>query len=123
MLTRASQIVHGGEFDSLADRGSRLRAFLRSARESISPLEYLEATLHPWVAFLIMPIFALANAGVPVHFSDLADPAAVAVAAGLFLGKPIGIFLFSMLAVKLFLKTLPEGLTWGGLFGASCLAG
>lgn len=123
MLNRASDIVHGGDYDTLSHRAGRLRTFLRSARESISPLEYLEARLHPWVSFLIMPVFALANAGVSLHSEDLGDPIAVAVAAGLFLGKPIGIFLFSWITVKLFLKVLPEGLTWGGLLGASCLAG
>jgi NhaA family Na+:H+ antiporter len=123
LLTRASEIVHGGEFEGLSQRAGRLRVFLRTARESISPLEYLEATLHPWVSFLIMPVFALANAGVPIQVSYLTDPVAAAVAAGLFLGKPIGIFLFSWLAVKLILKSLPEGLTWAGLLGASCLAG
>ena len=122
-LTRASEVVHGGEFETITHRAGRLRTFLRTARESISPLEYLEGRLHPWVSFLIMPVFALSNAGVPIQLEDLTDPVAVAVGAGLFLGKPIGIFLFSWLAIKLFLKTLPEGLTWGGILGASCLAG
>jgi NhaA family Na+:H+ antiporter len=123
LLTRASEVVHGGEFETLSHRAGRLRDFLRISRESISPLEYLEARLHPWVAFLIMPLFALANAGVPIHLSYLTDPVANAVAAGLFFGKPIGIFFFSWLTIKLILKSLPEGLTWGGLLGASCLAG
>jgi NhaA family Na+:H+ antiporter len=122
-LTSASDVVHGGSFNQLSNRAQEVRNFLRAARESVSPLEYLEAALHPWSSFVIMPIFALANAGVVFHVSDLGDPIAMAVGIGLAVGKPVGILVFSWLAVKLFLKELPEGLTWGGILGAGCLAG
>ena len=93
------------------------------ARETISPLEYLEATLHPWVGFLIIPLFALANAGVPFELGDLGDPVALAVGAGLVIGKPLGIVLFSWLAVRVGLAALPQGVSWLALAGAGCLAG
>lgn len=123
LLGRAADLVHGGGFEGLSHRASRVRDFLRTTRESISPLEYLEATLHPWVGFLIVPLFALANAGVPFEISDFGSPVAVAVMAGLVIGKPVGIVLSSWLVIRLVLKKLPEGLSWGGIVGAGCLAG
>jgi NhaA family Na+:H+ antiporter len=94
-----------------------------TARETVSPLDRLETALHPWVALLIMPFFALANAGVTLDLASLGDPLALAVAAGLVLGKPIGIMLFSWLAVSLGLARLPDGVNWKVLLGAGCLAG
>jgi NhaA family Na+:H+ antiporter len=94
-----------------------------AARESVSPLERLEHALHPWVGFAIMPLFALANAGVHVEPSALAEPVAVAVAAALFLGKPAGVVLFSFLAVRLGLAKLPHGVSWAALAGGGFLAG
>jgi NhaA family Na+:H+ antiporter len=94
-----------------------------AARESLSPLHRLETALHPWVAFGIMPLFALANAGVPVQVSALGDPVALAVAAGLALGKPLGVLLFCFVAVKLKLTKLPDGVGWGLMTGGACLAG
>ena len=66
-----------------------------AAKESVSPLERLERHLHPWVGFVVMPLFALANAGVVVEPAALRSPVALAVAAGLFVGKPVGVLLFS----------------------------
>jgi NhaA family Na+:H+ antiporter len=85
-----------------------------------------EHALHPWVAFVIMPVFALANAGVVVSGSftqALAQPPSLGIITGLVLGKPLGIFGFSWIAVKLGFASLPEGLTWGKVFGMSLLAG
>jgi NhaA family Na+:H+ antiporter len=93
------------------------------ARETVSPLHRLELTLHPWVAFVIMPVFALANAGVPIAVDRLGDPIALAVAAGLAIGKPVGIMLLCAVAVRARLTTLPDGVTWGMLAGGGCLAG
>jgi NhaA family Na+:H+ antiporter len=70
-----------------------------------------------------MPIFSLANAGVPISFSDFTSPVAIAVMLGLFVGKPAGIFLFSWLAVRLGIAKLPEGIGWGVMTGAGFLAG
>jgi NhaA family Na+:H+ antiporter len=94
-----------------------------AAREAVSPLQRLEAGLHPWVAFGIMPLFALANAGVAVSLPSLGEPIAVAVATGLVVGKPVGIMLLCAAAVRLGVTSLPAGVTWGMLAGGACLAG
>jgi NhaA family Na+:H+ antiporter len=94
-----------------------------AAKESISPLERLETRLHPWVGFIVMPLFALANAGVHIDSGELTHPVAWAVALGLFLGKPIGIVLFSWLAVWLGIARLPRGVNWWVLLGGGFLAG
>jgi NhaA family Na+:H+ antiporter len=94
-----------------------------AAQESVSPLERLEHLLHPWVGFLIMPLFALANAGVPIVTGALTDPVSVAVTLGLVLGKPMGVMLFSFIAVKTGMARLPAGVNWRILFGGGCLAG
>jgi NhaA family Na+:H+ antiporter len=93
------------------------------AREAISPLHRLELGLHPWVAFGIMPLFALSNAGVPLEAAAITEPVAVAVAAGLAIGKPLGIGLLCFLAVQFGITKLPEKVTWPMLFGGACLAG
>ncbi len=97
------------------------------SREAQSPLEYLTHRLHPWVAFGVMPVFALANAGVPLDASTLGPVegrgVALAVAVGLLLGKPIGITLFALAAVRLGLAVLPRGVTAGGILGAGLLGG
>lgn len=94
-----------------------------AAREAISPLERLESALHPWVAFGIMPLFALANAGVVVQPAAVSHPIAWAVAAGLVIGKPVGIVLLSWLAVRVGIARLPGGVDWKTMVGAGCLAG
>jgi NhaA family Na+:H+ antiporter len=94
-----------------------------AAKESASPLERLEHTLHPWVGFVIMPLFALANAGVHIEPGELRSPVAVAVALGLFLGKPVGVVLFSFLAVRFGFAKLPDGVNWWVLLGGGFLAG
>ena len=94
-----------------------------AARETIAPVHRLETALHPWVAFFIMPIFALANAGVPLDPSAVREPVALAVSAGLVLGKPLGILAASTLAVSLGWTRLPEGVTWRMIAGGACLAG
>ena len=94
-----------------------------ASKEAVSPLERLESTLHPWVGFVIMPIFALANAGVGVSVAALLDPMATSVAAGLVVGKPLGIFIASWLVVRPGWAELPRGVTWPVVFGAGCLAG
>jgi NhaA family Na+:H+ antiporter len=75
------------------------------------------------VAFGIMPLFALANAGVAIEPAAFTHPVSLAVATGLFLGKPLGIVLVSWLAVVVGLARLPAGVNWKIMFGAGCLAG
>lgn len=100
-----------------------LEQFAFAARESGSPLERLEHRLHPWVGFVIMPLFALANAGVHVEAEAVTEPVAVAVAVALLLGKPIGVVLFSALAVRCGVARLPHGVSWPVLTGGGFLAG
>ena len=94
-----------------------------AAHESVSPLQRLEHGLHPWVAFVIMPVFALANAGVTLTPASLGEPVAVAIAVALAVGKPVGILLLCVAAVRLRVTELPAGVTWGMLVGGACLAG
>jgi NhaA family Na+:H+ antiporter len=100
-----------------------LRSAGRAAREALSPVERLEMALHPWVAFGVMPLFALANAGVPVSLASLADPVALAVLAGFVLGKPAGVVGFAWLAVRSGVAARPAELGWGALAGGGLLAG
>lgn len=104
-------------------RSAVVKEVQRLTRETISPLEYLETTLHPWSAYVIMPIFALANAGVPIKLADLGDSVALAVVLGLVVGKPLGIVLFSWLAIRLGWARMPHGVQWQVLFAGGCLAG
>jgi len=115
--------MQGADSRSSNRRYAALRQMERAARSSISPLRRFETGLHPWVAFVIMPIFALANAGVRIDASALADPVALAVMLGLLIGKPAGIVLFSWLAVKTGLAKLPSGVGWAAVFGGGILAG
>ncbi len=94
-----------------------------AARETLSPVERLEIALHPWVGFVIMPLFAFANAGLPFALSDFGSSVTVAVFLGFVLGKPMGVMLFSWLAVRLHIATLPQKLSWRLLAGGSFLAG
>ncbi len=94
-----------------------------ASREAISPLERLEAAVHPWSAFAIMPIFALVNAGIPFSVSSITNLTAVAVMTGLVIGKPLGIVVGLLLLVKLGSAQLPAGMGWRTVIGAGCLAG
>jgi NhaA family Na+:H+ antiporter len=97
------------------------------ARESVSPLARQEAAMHPWSSFLIVPIFALANAG--VRFVDVSlgsaatSSVALGVAAGLVVGKTVGVTAFTWLAVKLGLGRLPKGTSWANVIGLAMIAG
>jgi NhaA family Na+:H+ antiporter len=89
-----------------------------------TPMQRLEHTLAPWSTFLIMPLFALANAG--LDLSDglvLAHPASLGIMAGLCIGKPLGITLFSWLAVRSGLAALGADVSWKQIFAGGCLAG
>ena len=122
-LQRVTEVVRGEGWAHGSDRSARVRAFRQITRETISPLEYLESLLHPWVGFVIMPLFALANAGVPLRLASFADPTALAIAAGLVVGKPVGIVVCSWIAVRTRLARLPEGVDWRAIAGGGMLAG
>jgi len=95
------------------------------SEEVHSPLQHLEHTLHGWVSYLIMPIFALANAGVILSFSDLGAASHLTINIGLALvfGNAIGISFMSLLAIKLKLADLPKGVNYQQLMGVSLLGG
>jgi NhaA family Na+:H+ antiporter len=94
-----------------------------AARETLSPVERLEIALHPWVGFVIMPLFAFANAGVPLPFASLGHSVTLAVLIGFTIGKPIGILTFSWLAVCTGIARRPSDLDWRLLAGGGLLAG
>lgn len=100
---------------------------LRGKDESAgAPLRHLEHALHPWVAFGVLPVFAFANAGVPLAGlspSDALHPIPLGIIAGLFLGKPIGIVLLCLIAVRLGLAALPAGVGWGPVAATGVLCG
>jgi Na+:H+ antiporter, NhaA family len=148
MTVPARQRVNADEFTDKA-RGL-LHEFTRQTRESTSimanqaaqiavrdleaacehvqtPLSRFETNLHTSVAFLIMPLFALANAGVNLgggNFMDaLRHPTTLGIALGLLVGKPIGIAVFAWLAVRLNLAALPENVRWREVWAIGCLGG
>ncbi len=102
-----------------------LRAEDKEGRK-FSPLKELEHSLHFWVAFFILPLFAFVNAGVDVtkiSFDQMAGPVPMGIMLGLFVGKQVGVFGFSWVAIKLKLAKLPEGSNWLQLYGVSILTG
>ncbi|ETZ24354.1 Na+/H+ antiporter NhaA [Pedobacter sp. V48] len=91
-----------------------------------TPLQTIEHALHPWVAFGIMPLFALANAGIVIgadFFSSIINPVSIGVAAGLIIGKFVGILTFCWVMVKFGLASLPEAANWKHITGVALLAG
>ena len=99
---------------------------LRVPKDVASPLQQLEHALHPWVAYFILPLFAFANAGVPlagVTLESFTHPVPLGIALGLLLGKVIGVFGLTWLAIKTGLASLPTGANWGQVLGVSMLCG
>ncbi|MCL6417265.1 Na+/H+ antiporter NhaA [Aestuariirhabdus sp. Z084] len=94
-----------------------------AAREALSPVERLEMMLHPWVGFVVMPLFALANAGISFAGININSPITMAVFLGFVIGKPLGVFLFSWVAVQLRFAVLPTNLSWRMILGGGMLAG
>jgi Na+/H+ antiporter NhaA len=99
----------------------------RLALSSVSIVEWLEHGIHRWTSFLIVPLFALANAGIDLSSEQLAGAASAPVAwgivVGLLVGKPVGILLASAIAVRSGVATLPDGVTWVAIAGVGLLAG
>jgi NhaA family Na+:H+ antiporter len=95
-------------------------------RKVESPLISTEQRLHPWVTYFIMPLFALANAGVNLTGNQdtvVSHPVSIGIITGLLLGKPVGIILGAWMMVKFNLSSLPHGVSWHQLFGVGCLGG
>jgi NhaA family Na+:H+ antiporter len=94
--------------------------------DTTSPLHKLEHILQPWVAFAVVPIFGFANAGVSfvgIEWARLLEPVTLGIAAGLFVGKQIGVFLSAWAAVKLKLAVRPENASWAQIYGVSLMCG
>jgi len=94
--------------------------------EEFSPVKHLEHALHPWVAYMILPLFAFANAGLDlgnISLNSIFEPVPLGIILGLFFGKPLGIFGMSWLAIKTGLAKLPEDSSWGQLYGMAQMCG
>jgi len=101
-----------------------LRGIEVACEQMQMPLQRLEHNLHPYVTYLIVPIFALANAGVAIPaLGELASPACLGVILGLVLGKPLGIVGFAWAATRLKLAALPRGIKWIHVWGVGFLGG
>lgn len=122
ILDRVVAHPAGNEGSGTTQDRQSLRLAETAARETLAPAERIQIALHPWVAYLVMPLFALANAGVPLSLGDLGDSITVAVFVGFALGKPAGILAFTWLALRLGALKPPE-LDWKLLAGGSILAG
>jgi NhaA family Na+:H+ antiporter len=123
ILDRVIAYPPGDHWGADTGAGHDLRQAGVAAREAISPIERLEFVLHPWVAFTIMPLFALANAGVSMAEASFDASLTVGIFVAFVLGKPAGIILFSILAVKFRAAMLPASLTWRVLAAGSLLTG
>ena len=119
-------VLKSGVHATLAGVVTALFVPSRTTDPQASPLVALEHSLHPYVAFLILPLFAFANAGVSLTglgLANLSRPLPLGTAAGLFLGKQIGVFGAIALAVALGASRRPEGVGWLQLYGLACLTG
>jgi len=117
---------HGDNVLTNSERLYIVEEIENNCEKILTPLQRFEHGLHPWVSFLIMPIFALANAGVTLSndfAASLTNSVSIGIILGLFIGKQIGIFSFSYLAVKFKLAAEPEGVSWKKIYAASILAG
>lgn len=103
-----------------------IHAMAETIEHAQAPLQRIEHDLHAPVTFFVLPVFALANAGVTLNagmFDDIMSPVALGIILGLFFGKQIGITLFTWVAVKSGLADLPRGVSWRQIHGANILAG
>jgi NhaA family Na+:H+ antiporter len=122
-------LLRAGVHPTLAGVALGLRTPARPwhGREALPPVSRLTAALHPWVAYGVMPLFALANAGVDLRGTRLGDPAvsriALGVIVGLVAGKPIGVLGASYLAERMGLAARPEGVSWRGVALVGLTAG
>lgn len=117
---------HGDNVLTNSERLTIVEEIENNCEKILTPLQKFEHSLHPWVSFFIMPIFALANAGVTIGeglSEAITHPVSLGIILGLFAGKQIGIFGFSYLAVKLKIASEPEGVSWQKIYAASILAG
>lgn len=127
LLQRFEQVVSPDQPPLANLEGSRIARRMKTVVTHVeTPLQQLEHALHPWVTVVVMPVFALANAGVSIH-SDigamLLNPVALGVCIGLLVGKPAGIMLSAWLATRCGIAALPEAVSWPQLGAVGVLAG
>ena len=119
-------VLKSGVHATLAGVALALCIPLRTRNAESSPLLSLEHALHPWVAYAILPIFAFANAGVSLAgmtVDSFIHPVPMGITVGLLLGKTVGVFGLTWVAVKLRLAALPAGAGWGQILGVAILCG
>ncbi len=127
--TRAPRSQETVDVDKLADVSTveTARETTVLARESVSVAEWLEHGIHPWSSYVIVPLFALANAGVVISADSLGhavrSPITQGIVIGLIVGKFVGITAFAWLACRVGLAVLPAGTTWSGILGVAVIAG
>jgi len=117
---------HGENVLSNEERLSIVDRIENNCEKILTPLQRFEHGLHPLVSFFIMPVFALANAGVSIgegFGSAISNPISLGIIFGLFLGKQFGIFSFSYIAIKIGLASKPQGVSWKKIYGAAILSG
>ncbi len=104
-----------------------LLALEHVCHDAMSPLQRMEHEMNPWIIYGVMPIFALANAGITLNAAELSaaltHPITIGVTLGLLVGKPLGIFLFAWMAVRFKLCELPAGSRWSDIAGIGVLGG
>lgn len=115
---------------TLAEKDKHIQSSVETVevncKEVISPLQRLEHALHPWVAYLIVPLFAFSNAGVIIDhqlLSQVFEPISIGIILGLFLGKPLGIYLFALGGVRLGFAKKPIDVSWSQILGVGFLGG
>jgi NhaA family Na+:H+ antiporter len=120
-------VLKSGVHATLAGVALALAIPLKGADEhGESPLRQLEHVLHPWVSYAILPLFAFANAGVSlagVSMANLAEPLPLGIAAGLFVGKQLGVMFATWIATRFRIGVLPEDVTWVQFYGMALLTG
>ena len=114
-----------GDFAVLTSKGQQetVSALERTSVSVTAPILRLEHALHNFSAFVVMPLFAFANAGVKIDLSLQHAEIGFGIIAGLLFGKPVGITMFALLAVKTRIAALPQAVNWRSLLGCACLAG
>lgn len=119
-------VLKSGVHATLAGVALGLAVPLAPDEQGNSMLRQFEHGLHPWVAYCILPLFALANSGLPLHgvgLDAVTDPVVLGIALGLFLGKQLGVFSLSWLVIRLGWARMPQGATWLQFYGVAVLTG
>ncbi len=123
-VLEARELVHEFSREPTAERGYAVKRGLQAA---VAPNERLQLLLHPWTSYLVVPLFALANAGIPLDPDTLAraatSPVTIGIVVALVVGKLVGVTAGSWVGLRSGLGLLPGNLVWGQLVGGAALAG